>query len=151
MADAERVFCDTSVVIRYFTGDDPPRAYAAAGIIDSDTELVVSTGVVLEIVHALRTDYGLANPLIATLLIDFLTRDNVTVPDADRASLVIARFCPPDPRRDHRRCRGACRLRRHRHLRRSPRFTFRAGPAHLTARAAGSRLGAAPTAASSGR
>jgi predicted nucleic acid-binding protein len=88
MADAERVFCDTSVVIRYFTGDDPPRAYAAAGIIDSDTELVVSTGVVLEIVHALRTDYGLANPLIATLLIDFLTRDNVTVLDADRASLV---------------------------------------------------------------
>ena len=88
MADAERPFCDTSVVVRYFTGDDPPHAFAAAGLIDSDAELVISTGVVLEIVHVLRTDYGLANPLVATLLVDFLTRDNVTVSDADRASLV---------------------------------------------------------------
>ena len=42
-----RVFCDTSVLIRYFAEDDPPRAFAAARLIDSDATLVVSTAALL--------------------------------------------------------------------------------------------------------
>lgn len=85
-----RVFCDTGVLIRYFTDDDPPRALAAARIIDSDVELVVSTAVLLEAVHVLRGDYGLANPVVGNLLVEFLLRENVTLTDADQAQTIAA-------------------------------------------------------------
>ena len=50
----ERVFLDTSVLIRYLAADDPPRAVAAARLIDSETMVVVSTGSILETVHVMR-------------------------------------------------------------------------------------------------
>ncbi|MDL2335552.1 MAG: hypothetical protein QFC55_05940 [Chloroflexota bacterium] len=39
----ERIFLDTSVLIRYFASDDPPRTLAAARLIDSNAAVVVST------------------------------------------------------------------------------------------------------------
>lgn len=85
-----RIFCDSSVLARYFTGDDPGRAFAAAELVDSDAELIVSTGVVIELVHVLRTDYGIENPEIASLLARFLSRTNVSLLDADRGAVVAA-------------------------------------------------------------
>lgn len=86
-----RAFCDTSVLIRYWADDDPPRALSAARLIDSDDrQLVVSTVVLLETVHSLRTVYGLGNPEIAELLIGFLTRANVELADADKGFAVEA-------------------------------------------------------------
>ncbi len=80
-----RAFCDTSVLIRYWADDDPPRALSAARLIDADDrQLVVSTVVLLETVHTLRTVYRLPNPDIAELLIGFLTRGNVELADADK-------------------------------------------------------------------
>lgn len=83
-----RVFCDSSVLIRYFAEDDPPRAFAAAGLIESDATLVISTGVILEVVHVLRTKYGIGNPRVGEGLIRFLTREQVELVDADRATAV---------------------------------------------------------------
>jgi predicted nucleic acid-binding protein len=84
-----RVFCDTSVLIRYWAADDPPRALAAAELMErDDVEVVISTAVLLEAIHALRTAYDVPNPAAATLLIDFLSRANVRLADAD-APLVI--------------------------------------------------------------
>ena len=83
-----RVFCDTSVLVRYFAEDDPPRAFAAAELIDSSHELVVSTAVLIELVHALRTQHGMANPQIGLLVVGFLSRENVELVDADKAGVI---------------------------------------------------------------
>ena len=85
-----RVFVDTGVLIRYFAEDDPPRALAAARLIDSDTTLVLSTGVLIELVHALRTQHGMANPAIGNALIRFLSRPNIELSDASRGQVIAA-------------------------------------------------------------
>ncbi len=85
-----RVYCDTSVLIRYFAEDDPPRALAAARLFDSDARLVVSTTALLELVHVLRTTYGVTNPRLGEGLISFLTRDRVELVDADQGATVAA-------------------------------------------------------------
>ena len=84
------VFCDTSVLIRYFAEDDIPRAAAAAALFDSDVELVISTGVILEAIHVLRTHYGFDNPILGDLLTRLLLRERIQVSDADKAGLLGA-------------------------------------------------------------
>ena len=86
----DRIFCDTSVLVRYFAEDDPPRAMAAARLFDSDVTLVVSTVALLELIHVMRTDYGVANPALGEGLIRFLTRDGVELVDADQGATVAA-------------------------------------------------------------
>lgn len=85
-----RIFCDSSVLLRYFVGDDPARSLAAARLVDGDDTLVVSTAVLLEVVHGLRTHYGIANPDIAQGLIRFLGQPSVELVDADRESTMAA-------------------------------------------------------------
>ena len=87
---SDRVFVDTSVLARAFAEDDPPRALAAARLLDGDATIVVSTGVLLELIHGLRTRYGIDNPRIGVGLITLLTRDNVELVDADQAAAVAA-------------------------------------------------------------
>lgn len=87
---SERVFADTSIILRAFTDDDPPRALAAARLIDGPATVVVSTGVLLEAVHTLRSQYGIDNPRIGIGLVALLTRDNVELADADQAATVAA-------------------------------------------------------------
>jgi predicted nucleic acid-binding protein len=88
---SEAVFCDTSVLIRYWTEDDPPRALAAAELLDrDDVVLVISTGVLIEAIHALRVAHDVANPVAADLLVEFVTRANVRLVDADGAAVVEA-------------------------------------------------------------
>jgi predicted nucleic acid-binding protein len=86
----ERVFLDSSVLIRYLAEDDPPRALAAAGIIDGGATLVVSGVVLMEAVHGLRTGLGHAKPELARAVIAFLSRENIELVDADRAHVVAA-------------------------------------------------------------
>jgi predicted nucleic acid-binding protein len=83
-----RVFVDSSVLIRYFSGDDPARAFAAAGLVDGDDTLVVSTAAILELIHALRTRYGATNPDLAEALVRFLSRSNVQLADADQDAAI---------------------------------------------------------------
>jgi len=86
----ERVFLDTSVLIRYLAGGDPPRAFAAASLIDSDRTLVISGVALIETVHVMRTEARMTNPEVARALIAFLSRANVELVDADRAHVVAA-------------------------------------------------------------
>jgi predicted nucleic acid-binding protein len=85
-----RIFCDTSVLVRYFAGDDPARAFAAATLVDGDSTLVVSTGALVELVHVLRTGYGVGNPELGEALVRFLSRANVELVDADEGMTVAA-------------------------------------------------------------
>ena len=66
------------------------EALAAADLVDSGTNLVLSTGVILETIHVLRTDYGFDNPILGDLLIRFLSRKNVELIDADKAGVLDA-------------------------------------------------------------
>lgn len=84
------VFCDTSVLIRYFAEDDVPRAAAAAALIDSTSTLTVSTTVILETIHVLRRLYGFGDDLLTDLLFGFLSRANVALADADKAGVLEA-------------------------------------------------------------
>jgi predicted nucleic acid-binding protein len=86
----ERVFLDSSVLIRYLADDDPPRALAASRLVESGRILVLSSVVLLEALHWLRTGLGHANPELARALIAFLSRANVELVDADRAHVVAA-------------------------------------------------------------
>jgi len=85
-----RVLVDTSVLIRYFVEDDPPRALAAAQLIESEHQLVISTGTIVELVHALRTKHDVTNPALAVALIRFLSRSNVELSDASRQQVIAA-------------------------------------------------------------
>lgn len=85
-------FLDTSVLIRYFAEDDLPRAIAAADLIDSDHVLVISTGVVLETIHVLRTDYRVDNPVLAQMLVGLLSRANIRLSDADKSATIAALY-----------------------------------------------------------
>jgi predicted nucleic acid-binding protein len=85
-----RVFVDTSVVIRYLADDDPPRALAAAELIDSDATVIVSTGVILEAIHVLRTVYGSRNPELGQAVIRLLSKRNVSLSDADAGAVMAA-------------------------------------------------------------
>jgi predicted nucleic acid-binding protein len=87
---ARRVFCDTGILVRYFADDDPPRSLAAARLIDGDDTLVISTAVLLEVSHVLRTQHGHGNPAIAEALVDFLTKRSVELTDADLPQTVAA-------------------------------------------------------------
>lgn len=86
----ERVFVDSSVLIRYLAEDDPPRALAAASLIDSDRTLVMSGVVLVEVIHTLRTGLGYGNPELAGALIRVISRENVELADADKAHLIAA-------------------------------------------------------------
>ena len=87
---AERVFADTSVLIRYFAEDDVPRALAAATLLGSGARIVISTGVILEALYVLRTEYGFQNPKLALLLVKLLTHTHVELADADQFTLAQA-------------------------------------------------------------
>ena len=84
------VFCDTSVLIRYFAEDDIPRAAAAAALIDSGSTLMVSTTVILETIHVLRRRYGIGDDPLSDLLITFLSRVNVQLADANKTGVLAA-------------------------------------------------------------
>jgi predicted nucleic acid-binding protein len=87
---ADRVFLDSSVVIRYLAEDDPPRAVAAASLIDGPPAVVVSTGVLLEALHVLRTGFGATNPALGEALINFLSKRNVQLADANAPAVISA-------------------------------------------------------------
>ena len=55
---------------------------------DEEAAVVLSTGVILEAVHVLRTQLGVKNPGLGQGLIKFLSRHNVSLADADAGAVV---------------------------------------------------------------
>lgn len=75
------IYVDTSVVIRYLTGDDPDRTSAAMAIIETQATRAVSIVSILEASHVLRAAYAYERRHIASALIDLVARRNVVVPE----------------------------------------------------------------------
>jgi predicted nucleic acid-binding protein len=82
-------FTDSSVLVRYLTDDDPPRARAAAQIVEHD-DLVLTTLILSEVAYVLLTVYRYPRAEIADAMVELLARRNIAVLDADRDETVVA-------------------------------------------------------------
>ena len=81
-------FLDTSIVVRYLTGDPPHLAEQAARIIDGEDELKVTDVVVAETAYVLRSVYGVARSVTVDHLVALLQKQNVSTFGLDK-SLVL--------------------------------------------------------------
>ena len=93
---------DTSVVVRYLVGTPVSQARRAAALIDDEaTEIGISTVVLAECAHVLRTQYEVEQRAIIDTLIDLIQRENVRLlggrPDLVVEMLVRARGLPGRP------------------------------------------------------
>lgn len=75
------IYVDTSVVIKYLTGDDPVRTSAAMAIIETRAVRAVSIVSIVEASHVLCTAYTYERQSIASALIELVSRRNVIVPE----------------------------------------------------------------------
>lgn len=81
---------DTSVVVRYLTGDPPSLAARAAGIIDGGEPLAVTDVVVAETAYVLASVYGVPRAELVDGLVAFLQKRNVTAFGLDKGTVIQA-------------------------------------------------------------
>jgi predicted nucleic acid-binding protein len=73
------IYVDTSVIVRYLTGDDPVRSPAAAATIETRAARSISMVSILEAAHVLRWEYRHERRNIAAALIELISRRNIVV------------------------------------------------------------------------
>ena len=71
-------FLDTSVVVRYLTGDPPELAERAARFIDSVDDLQVTDVVIAEAAYVLGSVYQVPRETVVDHLIAFLQKENIS-------------------------------------------------------------------------
>jgi hypothetical protein len=81
---------DTSMIVRYLTGDPPSLADRAAAIIDREADLLVTDGVLMETAYVLLTVYGVERAALVDHLIAFLQKENIAVFGLDKRSVLQA-------------------------------------------------------------
>ncbi len=67
---------DTSVILRYLTGDNPEMHLRAQRVVESGQTLGITSAAVLETAYALQHYYGYARPAIVDALVGLITRRN---------------------------------------------------------------------------
>ena len=92
-------FLDTSVVVRYLTGDHEELAERATGIIDGEQELWITDVVLAETSYVLSSVYQLPNDLIVNQLIELVHKRNIMVHAIDKGLVLQALLmCRPSGR-----------------------------------------------------
>jgi predicted nucleic acid-binding protein len=92
-------FVETSVLVRYLTGEPPEMARRAEALIDSDQPLFITGVILAEAAHVLRTIQGLNRELIVDALIDLVQRTNIAVHHLDKPTVLAALLlCRPSNR-----------------------------------------------------
>ena len=92
-------FLDTSVVVRYLTGDSRELSDLATGIIDREDDLWITDVVLAETSYVLTSVYQLPRALILDQLIELVQRQNVTVYAMDKGLVLQALLmCRPSGR-----------------------------------------------------
>ena len=90
---------DTSVVVRYLTGDPPEMAELAAHIIDEGEELQVTDVVLAETAYVLTTVYRVARAIVVDHLTAFLQKENISPFALDKGVVLQALLlCRPSAR-----------------------------------------------------
>ena len=69
---------DTSVIVRYLTGDPPNLAGQAARIIDTVDDLRITGVVVVESAYVLTTVYQVPREIAVDHLVTFLQKENIS-------------------------------------------------------------------------
>jgi len=92
-------FLDTSIVVRYLTGDPPQLAEQAAGIIDRDENLKITDVAIVETAYVLISVYEIEREVVVDNLITFMQKKNIS-PFALEKGLVLQALllCRPSGR-----------------------------------------------------
>ena len=69
---------DTSMLVRYLTGDPPDLADASAKVIDAEAELLISDVALVETAYVLASTYGVPRETVVDHLIALLRKANIT-------------------------------------------------------------------------
>jgi predicted nucleic acid-binding protein len=72
-------FLDTSMVVRYLTGDPPKLADAAAEVLDGEADLELTDVVIVETAYVLSTVYGIPREAVVDSLIALVQKKNVSL------------------------------------------------------------------------
>jgi len=83
-------FLDTSMIVRYLTGNPPGLAQKAAKVIDSKEDLQVTDVVLAETAYVLTSVYKIARSVVVDHLIAFLQKENVSPFALDRGLVLQA-------------------------------------------------------------
>lgn len=90
---------DTSMLVRYLTGDPPDLADVSARVIDGEDELLVTDVVLVETAYVLRSVYGAPREAIAEHLIALLLKANIDTFRLDKYLVIEALMqCRPSGR-----------------------------------------------------
>ena len=92
-------FLDTSVLIRYLTGDIPQLAGRATVIIDREDDLWLTDVVLAETAHVLTSVYQVTRDVVVDQLIALIQRQNISVYALQKALIIQALLmCRPSGR-----------------------------------------------------
>lgn len=83
-------FLDTSVLVRYMTGDPPEMAEQAARILDSGEPLVLSEMALLETAHVLASFYEVPRAALVDALVALVQKSNLTLATLQKGRVVEA-------------------------------------------------------------
>lgn len=90
---------DTSVIVRYLTGDPPRLAARAARIIDGEKALAVTGVVIAETAFVLSSVYGVPRMALVDRLLELLQKENIAVLHLDKGAVLQALLlCRPSNR-----------------------------------------------------
>lgn len=90
---------DTSMVVRYLTGDPPELAEKAARVIDGEEDLQVTDVVIAETAYVLTSVYGISRSVVVDHLVAFLQKENVSPFALDKGLVLQALLlCKPSGR-----------------------------------------------------
>ena len=70
---------DTSMLVRYLTGDPPALADRSAKIIDGESDLLITDVVLVETAHVLTSVYGVSREVVVEHLAALLRKENIGV------------------------------------------------------------------------
>lgn len=83
-------FLDTSVVIRYLTGDSPELADRAAIIIDGEDNLWITDIVLAEVAYLLTSVHQLSRTMVVDILVDLVQKENISTYAQDKGLVLQA-------------------------------------------------------------
>ncbi len=99
MEEVVDALLDTSVIVRYLTGDPPGLARAAAGLIESHATLHVSDVAIAEVGFVLTQQYRIDRPSVVDSMIEFLRRRNIKTMDRRKDEVIRGlELCRPSGR-----------------------------------------------------
>lgn len=92
-------FLDTSIIVRYITGDPPKMAEAAARLLDGGEPLILSEIALLETAHVLARVYQVPRPALVDALVALVQKSNLRLAVLPKPRVVEALLLCRDSKR----------------------------------------------------